>query len=119
MRPLAAGPHALCPLAGLPDGQARGFILPLAGDAPQPGFPYPEQRILVVRQGDTVRGYGNICPLDWTPDQFMSLDGRHLQCATHGALFRVSDGHCVAGPCRGKALPPIRVTVTAGMVTAL
>lgn len=124
MRPVASGPHILFPLAALPDGQARGFILPLAGNGPQPGFPHPEQRILVVRRGDTVRGYRNICPhagtpLDWTPDRFMSLDGRYLQCATHGALFQVEDGRCVGGPCRGKSLAAIPVTVTDGMVVAL
>lgn len=124
MRPVAPGPHILCPLAALPDGQARGFILPLAGDAPQPGFPDPEQRILVVRRGDILRGYRNICPhagtpLDWTPDRFMSLDGRHLHCATHGALFQVEDGRCVGGPCRGRSLTAIPVAVRDGMVVAL
>ncbi|MCB9949065.1 MAG: Rieske (2Fe-2S) protein [Rhodospirillaceae bacterium] len=90
----------LCRLQEIPDGQARGFTL---------GHGAARQDILVARRGGTVFGYVNSCPhagspLDWTPDRFMSPDGRHLMCATHGALFRVEDGYCVAGPCEGTAL---------------
>lgn len=120
-RALAPGPHRLCRLDAIPDGQARGFILPLAGEAPQPDFPEPEQRVLVVRRGPQVWAYRNICPhahtpLDWTPDRFMSADGRHLHCATHGARFEVATGACAGGPCRGQGLTALPVRVRDAMV---
>ena len=45
-------------------------------------------------------GYVNSCPhlgspLDWVPNRFLSADGRHVLCATHGALFRIEDGKVV------------------------
>ncbi|MEE8263379.1 MAG: Rieske (2Fe-2S) protein, partial [Gammaproteobacteria bacterium] len=40
----------------------------------------------------------------WVPDQFLDETGNLLQCATHGALFRIEDGFCVAGPCTGASL---------------
>lgn len=109
-----ARPVALCPLETIPDGQARGFAIP-AGDE-------GTVRLLVARRGGTVHGYRNACPhvgvpLDWTEDRFMAPDGVHLICGTHGALFRVEDGYCVAGPCKGRSLAPLSVTVdAAGMV---
>jgi nitrite reductase/ring-hydroxylating ferredoxin subunit len=45
--------------------------------------------------------------LNWMPDQFLDLEGRYIQCATHGALFRFEDGLCLAGPCPGKRLEPV------------
>jgi len=102
----------LCRLDEIPDGQARGF---LSGEGTA------QRRLLVARRGDAVFGYLNRCPhvgvpLDWTPDRFMSLDGLYLQCATHGALFRVADGFCVQGPCAGRSLQPVAVTVRDGAV---
>jgi len=77
------------------------------------------QRILVWRAGDAVRAYLNRCPhrgtpLDWVEDHFMDADARHLVCATHGAIFRPQDGHCLAGPCAGDRLAPVEVAVRDG-----
>jgi len=65
--------------------------------------------LFVVRQDNKVHAYQNHCPhlgipLNWQPDQFLCLEGVHIQCATHGALFKVEDGHCIAGPCAGQNL---------------
>ena len=46
----------------------------------------------------------------------MSLDKSHILCATHGAEFRIEDGFCVLGPCRGQSLEPISVSVRDGDV---
>lgn len=105
-------PPPLCRLEDIPDGQAKGFTLGSGRD---------QRRLLVARRGDRVFGYQNECPhartpLDWTPDRFMSLDGLFLQCATHGALFRVNDGFCVQGPCAGRSLAPVAVHLTDGAV---
>ena len=79
--------RALCQLDDLPDRAAKGFE----------GFPGSFIGLVAVRQGDTVRVYQNACPhigtpLDWTPDRFLSADGRYLVCATHGAQFTIDTG---------------------------
>ncbi|SRR5690606_4009617 len=107
--------RVLCAFDELDENAGKGFELPLHGSL---------QRIFVVRRGGQVYGYHNVCPhrgttLDWLPDQFMDPECRYLQCATHGALFRVEDGHCVAGPCAGKRLAPVTVTVHDGQVLLL
>ena len=72
---------------------------------------------MAVRQGEKVHVWVNSCPhigtpLDWTPDRFMTADGRHLICATHGALFEPATGECTAGPCRGD-FPCVRGSLAA------
>lgn len=73
-------------------------------------------RGFAVRRGDHVFGYVNRCPhaghpLDWHPDRFLSVDESHIQCASHGALFTIESGLCVAGPCPGQRLTPIALEV--------
>ncbi len=102
----------LCAIDEIPDGSARGFTVPGAGAA---------RSVLVVRRAGDIYTYENRCPhtgvnLDWIPDQFMDLDGIHLQCATHGALFRVGDGYCVFGPCAGQGLTPIATRIRDGFI---
>lgn len=77
--------------------------------------------MFVVRKGDDVFGYVNICPhartpLDWTPNQFLTRDKTNLLCATHGAQFRIEDGFCVAGPCPGSSLTPVPIGISGGDV---
>jgi nitrite reductase/ring-hydroxylating ferredoxin subunit len=98
----------LCRLEDIPDGEGRGFEMDDGGDD-----------IFVVRRSERVFGYVNSCPhtdspLDWVENQYMSLDKSHILCATHGAEFRIEDGFCVLGPCRGKSLAPVAVTVRDG-----
>ncbi len=67
------------------------------------------REIFVVRGGDGVWAYENSCPhtggmLDWVADQFLNFQRTHILCATHGAQFRMDDGHCIHGPCIGKSL---------------
>ncbi|HET8727411.1 MAG TPA: Rieske 2Fe-2S domain-containing protein [Alphaproteobacteria bacterium] len=106
---------ALCRLDDIPEGAARGFSLGEGTD---------RLDVLVARRGGRAFAYVNSCPhigtpLDWTPDRFMSADGAHLQCATHGALFRVEDGTCIAGPCVGQALSALPILVGADGVVRL
>jgi nitrite reductase/ring-hydroxylating ferredoxin subunit len=80
-------------------------------------------RILAVRRGERVYGYRNECPhvgtpLDWVPDEFMDRERHHLVCSTHGAIFRVEDGLCLAGPCQGDSLEPFPVAVRDGLLYA-
>jgi nitrite reductase/ring-hydroxylating ferredoxin subunit len=32
-----------------------------------------------------------------------------LVCGTHGATYRLRDGHCIEGPCEGLALERLKV----------
>jgi nitrite reductase/ring-hydroxylating ferredoxin subunit len=41
----------------------------------------------------------------------MSDDGEYLLCHQHGALYRLTDGRCVLGPCAGEALVPVAIEV--------
>jgi nitrite reductase/ring-hydroxylating ferredoxin subunit len=67
----------------------------------------PREAIVLTDPSGAPRAYLNECrhlpvPLDAASRVFL-VQGL-LQCATHGARYRVRDGMCVAGPCRGLAL---------------
>jgi nitrite reductase/ring-hydroxylating ferredoxin subunit len=69
----------------------------------------PRGSVLVGRVGGEWRAYENECrhralPLDLGASSPMADDGRHLLCNQHGALYRVTDGFCVLGPCAGERL---------------
>lgn len=110
--------RALCGLADIPDGEGRSFELDQdAADT----FARGVRDIFVIRRGEAVFGYANVCPhagtpLDWVENQFMTHDKSHILCATHGALFRIEDGHCIIGPCEGDSLQELPVAVRAGKV---
>jgi nitrite reductase/ring-hydroxylating ferredoxin subunit len=104
---------ALGPLALIPDGKARNFVLQMKAGRFH-GF--------VVRRGDTVHGYVDRCahmavPLAQNLDDYLTPDGSLIQCSWHGALYRIDDGLCVGGPCTGARLLPWPVTVTDGTIT--
>lgn len=95
--------QSLFALSDIPDGAARGFEV---GEID--GF--------VVRQGEAVYAYRNLCPhagnnLDWKPDAFLTRDKSRIMCSAHGALFEIQSGDCVAGPCVGFGLQPLDVRV--------
>ena len=65
--------------------------------------------LIAVRRGSKPVLFLNRCPhrgteLDWTPGVLLAVDGYHIQCATHGALFDPESGNCISGPCMGQAL---------------
>ena len=102
-----------CRLDEIPDGSAKGLVLPNPDGAPL--------RVIVLRRGDGVLAYRNRCPhrgtpLDVRPDDFLDRERGHFVCGTHGALFRIDDGYCVAGPCAGDRLDPIAARVENGIV---
>jgi nitrite reductase/ring-hydroxylating ferredoxin subunit len=105
----------LCRLEEIPEGSSRGF-------SAQADAPYAD--ILVVRLGEGVYAYRNRCPhtgapMEWQPDQFLDYQGRYIQCGIHGALFRIEDGYCIAGPCVRQSLGKIAVAVQDGFIVAL
>lgn len=86
----------LCPSNALINAGSRGFDI-------------EGQKIFVVRREGQVYAYLNRCPhrgvpLEWQPDRFLDPSNSLIQCATHGALFLIESGECVAGPCSGHFL---------------
>lgn len=101
----------LCALDDVPERDAKGF------DS-------PEGEIVVARRDGVIYAYRNSCPhlgigLNFQPDVFMDMDGEFIQCANHGALFRVEDGYCLAGPCSGQSLTALPIQVTDGDIVLL
>ena len=103
--------HMLCRLDEIDDGGSAGFEI-------------DRTLILAVRRGDAVHAYVNSCPhvgtpLDMWPGRFLTKDGKYILCATHGALFEIEDGKCVAGPCVGQGLTPVETRLRDGLVKVL
>jgi len=74
-----------------------------------------------VRWHGHVRAYVNRCrhqatELDWNAGEFFDESKELLVCATHGALYRPSDGYCVAGPCAGARLEAVEVREEGGVI---
>ncbi len=105
----------LCRLDDIADGGSAGFGIETAAG---------RRALMAVRRGDKVHVYVNRCPhtrapLDFTPGKFLTHDGAHILCSNHGALFRIRDGFCVAGPCAGESLEAAEAVVRDGVVTVL
>jgi len=69
----------------------------------------PLSVLVGVSQAGELYAYENLCkhlpiPLDGGSGDFFAGDVDTLRCGTHGALYRVSDGFCTRGPCRGTFL---------------
>jgi len=79
-------------------------------------------RVLLVHDGDHVRAYRDHCPhragsLGDAAGRFLDAGSALLRCDRHGALFLPASGECLAGPCQGKRLTPVPVSVDdAGVV---
>ncbi len=107
-----AGPVVLCRLDDIPDGGCKGF---------QIGESAARRELFGVRRGERIFVYENSCPhtgspLDWQPDVFLDIERKFIQCATHGALFRIEDGYCVHGPCVGRHLTALPARLEDGLV---
>jgi len=78
------------------------------------------QYFLIYRE-NKVYSYINRCPhtginLDWQPNQFLDRNNEFIQCATHGALFRIEDGKCLKGPCAGDRLQMVDNEIINGSI---
>jgi nitrite reductase/ring-hydroxylating ferredoxin subunit len=99
-------------LADVADGKSRVVPFKYAG---------PGAELIVVRQGDDVYGYVNECKhmgisMNLLDDFACTTNNYHIQCEYHYATYRFTDGLCVGGPCQGKSLTPVPVSVRAGRV---
>lgn len=100
--------QAICLIDDLPENGSLG--LELNGEA-----------YFAVRQGSKVYLYRNSCPhlglqLNLMPDQFLDYDKRYIQCTSHGALFKIDTGLCIAGPCPNQYLETLPCKVENGEV---
>lgn len=78
-----------------------------------------QRQLFAIRLDNQIHAYWNSCPhrgipLNWMPNQFLDGDGALIQCASHGALFEIDSGRCIAGPCHGDSLDPVTVHCDSG-----
>ncbi len=107
----------LCRLDEIAEPGARSFTFPAAEPEGRPfhGF--------VVRREGGLHGYVDSCPhtgapLPAEPDRYLDAKGEWILCWNHGAMFRIDDGLCVAGPCVKRSLRPWAVEVRGDDVVA-
>lgn len=80
-----------------------------------------QTNIFIQKTQEGVFVYENRCPHAGTPlnmigDRFLNIDKTHLICRTHGALFNIGDGQCIAGPCKGQSLRAVAFEVRDGAI---
>lgn len=66
----------------------------------------------IIYHQNKILSYLNRCPhtgvnLEWMPHQFLDRNNEFIQCATHGALFKIESGLCIHGPCVGDKLEEV------------
>lgn len=103
----------VCEFGAIRDGGCREFAYLENGEI-RYGF--------LVRKGPSVYAYANSCPhlkiaLNWMEDHFLDFGQEHIQCALHGALFEISSGLCISGPCFGRHLEAIPLANHDGSLT--
>ncbi len=85
------------------------------------GIEINNRYLFAIKKEGAIYLYWNRCPhlgtpLEWEEDRFLDADGALIQCSTHGALFQISDGKCLVGPCQGKHLKPVPFTIAQNLV---
>ena len=102
----------LCNLDQIEDGGSEGFIINTVDG---------RCGLMVIRVGKGALSYINSCPhigtpLEIRPGRFLDQTGEYILCSTHGALFQIHNGLCIAGPCVNKRLTPVNATVRDGAI---
>ncbi|MFT5577009.1 MAG: nitrite reductase/ring-hydroxylating ferredoxin subunit [Bermanella sp.] len=85
-------------------------------DTGSKGIQHGDDSVFVVLRDGQYYAYRNSCPhlgveLNWLEDQFLDRGDALIQCATHGALFIIESGECIAGPCQGASLQPLALYI--------
>lgn len=108
----------VCALNEIKPNQVQVVSLPRGEDK------RPREALVLVGSDGEPRAYLNRCrhlpiPLDSGSRQFLTHDGEHLLCNTHGALYRRDDGLCVAGPCVHLSLEKLTILEENGVLFLL
>ena len=112
-RPRAPMPGTvLGPLEEIPDGSAKEYCF---------GRGTTVFSMFVVRRGNQVYGYLNICPhyssaLNYRAGEFLTEDKGRIRCTMHFAECRIEDGYGVSGAAERCWLDPVPVEVKNGMI---
>ena len=106
--------YPLCPLSELVEGECRGIHASASAYAD----------VILLRRNDQLYAYRNCCPhsaapMEDGPNEFLDYTGHYIRCALHGALFRITDGYCIEGPCRGRSLEPLTLQVENDIIFTL
>jgi len=100
--------NVICKSTDIKDNQSKGFNV-------------NDTLFFIVRKDGELYGYENHCPhlgiqLEMVPDQFLESTHSLIQCSMHGALFQISDGLCISGPCFDQKLKPVSIKEENGEV---
>lgn len=106
--------YTLCKSSEIEDPGSKGFTIELKRGTLD---------IFVVHNDGQFHAYTNSCPhtganLEWLENEFLDMDKAFIQCATHDALFEITSGLCVAGPCVDKHLTVIEIEVNNDFIVA-
>ena len=102
----------LCSSDAIPDGGAREIFV---GPQDDP------LHVVLFKRGEDIFAYRNQCPhfllpLNAGPGRFILLKDGLVMCAWHSAVFRISDGVGIDGPCMGGGLEPLPLIRDGGML---
>ena len=80
------------------------------------GYKVGDQRLVLVKKNEQLFLYENMCPhlginLEYVEDEYLDPNKSFIQCANHGALFKIDTGECVMGPCKGQWLRSIPFSI--------
>jgi nitrite reductase/ring-hydroxylating ferredoxin subunit len=108
----------VCARGELTQGMVRALELPRGSDG------RPREALVLLGGDGEPRAYLNRCrhlpiPIDGGSKRYLTERGEHLLCGTHGALYRLDDGVCVAGPCLHLALEKLPILEENGMLYLL
>lgn len=103
-----------------------GTVLKRLDDIADPGgapADYEPLPVIVLRTGETVRAYVNVCPHAGRPlclpsGRTLVSEGKFVVCPFHGASFEIETGKCTGGPAGNTSLKPVPVKVEDGQVVA-
>lgn len=75
---------------------------------------WQEDAVILVRKGDEVRAYLNVCPhagrpLNLPDGRVFLHQGEFILCPVHGASFDLVNGQCAGGPAVGDRLTEIAI----------
>lgn len=80
-----------------------------------------KKSIIVIQKEEGYYAYENVCPhfsipLDYKKGMFSTYQNKIIMCAHHSAMFAITTGECVDGPCKGHSLTSVPIEVKDGIV---